>query len=296
MSVYGASHKNTLSVISLAGPVESLLIAITPFLSVLMAVNLYFPGGLRAEDALFIGNSYTYGGPEKVIADHGGVPKLVEAIAISKGKSLTTLQLASGGKAWWFHLQQSRTEQALSAKNWDWVVLQDFSTEPTHVGKPDEFFKSGETFYQRIRHHSPKAKIVLYETWARPKGSQFYTGISTPKTFVDAAQMNTEIQSNYTKLYHRLEVLDPGAQMELAPVGLAFERSLAKYPDLKLHGRDLHHANTAGSYLAALVIYATIYHDSPKGATREFFGASLDAEVAAKLQAIAVEVALPPVP
>jgi hypothetical protein len=40
MSVYGASHKDTLSVISPAGPVESLLITITPFLAVLVALGL----------------------------------------------------------------------------------------------------------------------------------------------------------------------------------------------------------------------------------------------------------------
>jgi len=247
---------------------------------------------LRADDALFIGNSYTYGGPENIIREHGGVPKLVEAIAASKGRKLSTVMLTVGGKDLGFHLQQPVTGEDLKAKNWDWVVLQDFSTEATHVGKLDDFFKNNETFCKLIMANSQKTKIVLFETWARPKGSPFYSGTSTPKTFVDAAEMNTEIQKNYTGLFHRLQTLDPG-RVELAPVGLAFERSLEKYPGINLSYADLHHANTKGSYLAALVIYATIYQDSPKGATREFFGASLDAGVAAKLQQIADEVTSP---
>jgi hypothetical protein len=260
------------------------------FAAALFVVCLCAASSLRAEDALFIGNSYTYGGPEMVINQHGGVPKLVEAIAASKGKKLSTLMLTVGGKDLAFHLLQPKTDVDIKAAKWDWVVLQGFSTEATHVGNPEEFFKDGEAFYRRILANSTKTKVVLFETWARPKGNDYYTGVSTPKTFVDVAQMNTEIQKNYTELYHRLEAIEPGNQVELAPVGLAFQRSLEKYPDVNLNFSDLHHANVAGSYLAALVIYATIYQESPKGATREFFGTSIDPGVAAKLQEIAEEV------
>jgi len=253
--------------------------------SALAALCLYTPS-LHAQDALFIGNSYTYGGPEKVIHDHGGVPKLVEAIASSKGKSISTLMLTVGGKDLGYHLQQPVTEQDLNLKTWDWVVLQDFSSEATHVGKLDAFFQNGESFTRKIMEHSPKTRVVLYETWARPKQSPFYSGTSTPKTFLDVAQMNSEIQKNYGELFHRLDAIDP-AHVELAPVGLAFERCVEKYPGLNLYCPDLHHANTEGSYLAALVIYSTIFQDTPKGATHDFFGTSLDAEVATKLQEIA---------
>ena len=260
----------------------------------LLVVCLCSTAGLRADDALFIGNSYTYGGPVMFITNHGGVPKLVEAIAASKGRKISTLMLTAGGKDLGYHLAQPKTDEDLKAKAWDWVVLQDFSTEATHVGgKLDDFFKNGETFCKRIMAADPKAKIVLYETWARPKGSEFYSGTSTPKTFTDPAEMNAEIQKNYTELFKRLEVIDPGTQLEFAPVGLAFQRSLEKYPEINLSYSDLHHASVEGNYLAALVIYATIYQDSPKGATREFFGTSLDAGVAAKLQEIADEVAGP---
>ncbi|HWB58183.1 MAG TPA: DUF4886 domain-containing protein [Chthoniobacteraceae bacterium] len=258
-------------------------------LSVLVALALGGIACLRADDALFIGNSYTFGGPEQAVNAHGGVPKLVEAIAVSKGKKLSTLMLAVPGKNLAYHLSQPQTDEDLKAKPWDWVVLQGFSTEATHMGSPDDFLKNGVEFYKRIMAADPKARVVLYETWSRPKGSPYYTGESTPKSFADQKEMDSEIQKNYTELYRRMEAIDPGHQIALAPVGLAFQMSREKYPDINLNFTDLHHANTAGSYLAALVIYATIYQDTPKGATREFFGTSLDEALASKLQEIAGE-------
>lgn len=257
---------------------------ILPFIA-LGALWFHSAPDLLAQKALFIGNSYTYGGPEMTITNHGGIPKLVEAIAASKGKKFSTTMLTVGGKDLAYHLQQPKTDVDLKADPWDFVVLQDFSTEATHVGgKLEDFFKDGETFYKRIRAESPQAMIVLYETWARPKQSPFYTGTSTPATFIDPAQMDTEIQKNYGELYNRLKAIEPGTHVELAPVGLAYERCEEKYPGINLSNPDLHHASIEGNYLSALVIYATIFHDSPKGATREFFDTSLDAGVAAKLQ------------
>src|SRR5438105_3010113 len=110
------------------------LAALTAFvtLACLPAYRLY------AEDILFIGNSFTYGAGDKAIQEHGGVPKLVEAIAASKGRTIQTMMVVAGGKDWGFHLAQPNTATALSAKKWDFVVLQDLSTKATHVGNREE--------------------------------------------------------------------------------------------------------------------------------------------------------------
>lgn len=243
----------------------------------------------QAEDVLFIGNSFTFGAGSKEAQKLGGVPKAFEAIAKSKGKDLTTQMLAVGGKDLDFHLQQPKTAEALKAKDWDRVVIQGYSLEATHLGDPERFLKSGETFYRRIREAAPRARIVLYQTWARAVGHKLYTGDSTPKTFADPAEMNREIQANYAKLAERLEALEPGTQVELAPVGRAFELCLAKFPELNLHDTDKYHASTAGAYLSASVFYATIFQDDPQGASPEFLGTSLEPPVAAQLQQIASE-------
>jgi len=251
------------------------------------------PGSLQAEDVLFIGNSYTAGGPNAEIRKHGGIPKLVEEIAASKGRKLSTMMLAPGGKDWAFDLKEPITETTIELKKWDWVVLQDFSTEPTHIGDLTRFFQDGETLYKQIRKSSPRTKVLLYETWARAKGHEYYTGVSTEKTFVDPAEMAAELHKNYTELHHRLEALEPGDQVGLALVGEAFARCTNKYPDIKLHWSDKHHSSIQGGYLTALVIYASLFHDSPKGAAHEIFGITLDPVEAEKLQQIADEVTSP---
>jgi hypothetical protein len=253
---------------------------------------LFFVGAagcLRADDALFIGNSYTFGGAEREILQHGGVPNLVEEVAASKSRQLASMMLAAGGKDWGYHIKVPATHTALGMKKWNWVVLQDYSTKPTHIGDVEAFYRDGEALYRSIRQQSPKAKVVLFETWARAKGNSLYTGASTPKSFTDQAQMLDEVEKAYTELDRRLEAIEHSNQVLLAPVGEAFARCMERHPEINLYWTDKHHANAKGSYLAALVIYATIFQDSPKGATREFYGVSLAPDEAGKLQEIADE-------
>lgn len=248
------------------------------------------PARLVAEEILFIGNSFTYGGPDQVVKSHGGIPKLVEAIAIAKGRTISTTMISSGGKTLAWHLKQEATGVGVKSRPWDWVVLQEFSTGATHIGNPGEFFKSGEELKKLITQTSPKAGIILYETWARPKESKLYSGVSTEKTFVDQSQMAGEIRANYSELRDRLQAGDPSLKVLVAPVGRAFDLCRERYPGITLDWSDNHHASTEGSYLAALVIYSTIFQESPKGAVRQFFDTSMDAVTAARLQEIADEV------
>ena len=243
-----------------------------------------------ADDVLFFGNSFTMGSGDRAASELGGVPKLVEAIATSKGKKMTTVLVGAGGKDWGFHLAQPKTDEALTSKKWDWVVLQDLSTMPTRLGNIEQHRKNGEAFYRRIREKSPGAKVELYETWAFAVGHPFITGQSTPKSFADPAEMTRELQKGYTDTQKDLEAIEPGEQVVTAPVGEAFERCREKYPELTLHAGDKKHASALGSYLAALTIYATISKDSPIGATREFKGLTINAADAKKLQEVATEV------
>lgn len=246
-----------------------------------------------AGNILFIGNSFTYAGGAPAVEKLGGVPKLVEAIAAAKDQKIETTMVSSGGKDWGWHLQQPATETALNAKKWNWVVLQDYSTKTTHMGNLADSLANGETFYKRIRKGSPAAGIVLYETWARGNGHSFYTGTSTKKSFVDPTEMMTEIRKGYAELKIRLEGIEAGEQVRLAPVGTAFALCQKKHPEINLYSGDIYHASEQGYYLSALVIYATIFQGNPTGATREFPGFALDQEMAGKLQEIAMEVVKP---
>ena len=259
-------------------------------LSVLLVVSWT---AFCAEKILFVGNSFTFAAGAQAVTKLGGVPKLVEVIAAVKGRKAEVSMVVGGGKDWAYHLRQPETETALASKKWNWVVLQNFSTKPTHIGNLPEVLTNGEIFYKRIRRHSPEAGVVLYETWARGPGHSLYTGVSTQNSFVDQEQMTGELQKGYTDLKNRLESIEPGEQVRLAPVGTAFALCQKKNPGINLYSSDRYHASAQGYYLSALVIYATIFHDSPLGATREFPGITFDTGIATKLQQIAAEVVQP---
>lgn len=242
-----------------------------------------------AENVLFIGNTYTTGSRTDPITAAGGIPAYVQAIAVSKGKSLTTKTLAAGGKDLSYHLGQAETGEALQAAKWDWVVLQELSTKPTRVGNPDGFFADAATLYARAREASPDAKILLYQTWPRPATSSYISkeGKSKKKKFESSGEMLAEVVANYAEARGRLESGEPGDQVALARVGEAFVRCLEKYPQLSPYGTDGHHASPEGYYLAALVIYGALFDDSPVGATHDLPGLTIDAETAKSLQEIA---------
>lgn len=253
-------------------------------------ICLSLPG--RSESVLFVGNSYTIGSRSDSIASVGGVPKYVEDIAASKGKALTSETVAVRSKDLAHHLEQPATQEALQAAAWDWVVLQELSTKPTRVGDPEGFFDDATTFYQRARASSPNAKVLLYQTWPRPPGSSYIntTGKPSAKKFESSEEMLRQVVDNYAEAARRVEGAEPGRQVFVARVGEAFARASAKYPHLAVYGKDSHHASPEGYYLAALVIYSTLFSDNPMGASHELPGLSIDADTARSLQEIAAEV------
>ena len=87
---------------------------------------------------------------------------------------------------------------------------------------------------------------------------------------------------------------NPNRPAKVALIGTAFAREAAEFPAIDLNAADHHHADADGYYLAALVIYETIYHDTAKGAPNQFFNGqiTIPAADAAKLQQVADEVAV----
>lgn len=246
---------------------------------------------LRADDVLFIGNSFTFGGSALVVQRNGGVPKLFEAIARAKGHQVSIFAVTAGGQDWAYHLAQPRTARALAMKVWTWVVLQDFSTRPTRIGDMKGFRHDGETFSDRIAEHSPGAGIVLYETWARPAGKFYETAPGNAFTG-GPEQMMAELHQNYAALQKDLAVRKANCPVRVALVGTAFARIKAEYPGIMVDARDQHHATAEGYYEAALLMDEAIYHESVKSAPNTFFNGALviPPDEAATLQKVADEV------
>ena len=76
-------------------------------------------------------------------------------------------------------------------------------------------------------------------------------------------------------------------EASVAPVGVAFERSRAERPDLKMLGSDNEHQSIHGMYLAAAVVYTTLFDKSPIGLG--YYPVGVSDEEAAFLQRVAWE-------
>ena len=75
----------------------------------------------------------------------------------------------------------------------------------------------------------------------------------------------------------------------IIPVGLAFQEAYRQRPGIKLQaGYDDYHPTFAGQYLAASVVYASLYERSPIGNPYDYFGA-LDKDTKAFVQKVADE-------
>lgn len=241
---------------------------------------------ISADEILFVGNSFTHGQDAR-LSQHGGMPMVFQAIARDKGKDVNATMMAPSGKDWGFHLKNPETLLVIESRRWDVVVLQDYSTKPTHIGNRKDFFENGQNLCELIWKNSPDAKIVLYRTWARHPEHAFYSTPEKISKFRDFDQMNSQLGEGYGELLKKLAAANPEKEFLLAPVGDAFAHCSKKFPEVAVYGADLYHAGVDGNYLAALVFLKTIYGESAVGAIREFPTFSVDDTTAGILQKLA---------
>ncbi len=208
-----------------------------------------------ALNLLFYGNSFTLGS-----GSTRSVTALVNDIAVAAGQD--DPYVVSGAVGGWSlanHLASNTgiiSTSIAAGEQWDYVVLQDYSTRPTHVGDLAAHRSDFVTMYQQVAAHSPDVKVVGFETWARAPGHEFYSGTS-PSFPGGPAQMQAELRDGYNLSTMDLNLLAGMGTSRVAPVGDAWESTGWS----NLHATDLYHANNRGTLLAALVIYGTIYQD-----------------------------------
>ncbi len=240
-------------------------------------------GTARAQlKVLFIGNSFTYG-------DHGttSVATIFDRLAQAGGQvDPTTMMSAAGGTDYEYHNSNSTTLSAISSQLWDYVILQDYSTEPTHYVDGShsiaDFNTFGNSLYNKVLANNPSTKILLYETWSRPvANTQYITGTSSPTSFASTAEMQGELRQNYFNLAKSLNSAHPNnPAVQVAPVGDAWQNAGGLLPSsdpkfTDLFADDNYHGDDDGYYLAAAVFYAKIYGQSPVGLSTKSQVASL---------------------
>ena len=177
---------------------------------------------------MFIGNSYTF--------MNGGLDKQLKGLATSA----ETECIAIGGYTLESHWKDGNALRKIREGNWDYVILQEQSQTP--VINQIKFYNFARKFDDEIRRNG--AKTILLLTWERPDSKQF--GVTTENLAVIYTTLGKELGAT------------------VAPVGLAFARAIRGKPELTLYSQD-GHPTVEGTYLAACVLYRTIFQVSPLG-------------------------------
>lgn len=226
---------------------------------------------------LFVGNSYTY---------FNKLPKIFENIIASTTNSVPTINSSTPpGETFDGHLmKQPGTLKMIDEGNWDVVILQGNSLQAAMAeqfeGTRTSFLKGAAGLYDRIKMKSPNARVVLYETWARH--ADYW---KNPKAEKGVGGSPAEMQARVRKWYKQIAA--DKKDCIVAPVGDAWELNYKNPNAVRLHAKDNSHPAFNGSYLAALMIYATIYHPSNLNVT---YHGNLTGTEAAYLQRLAAEV------
>jgi hypothetical protein len=125
--------------------------------------------------------------------------------------------------------------------NWDVVVLNENLV--WNWSEVDKFYEYAPRFDEEIQKIGAHTVLYMNQAWKKKFDPQL--------TAEDLAAI-------YGQLGEEL-----GAKV--APVALAWQRSIQQRPDLELYAPDEVAGNLRGSYLSLCVIYATIFERSPVG-------------------------------
>jgi hypothetical protein len=196
---------------------------------------------------LFVGNSHTF---------MHNLPSMIALLAAADGqpRALHFVMDAPGGSKLAQHVAGSETARLLHEARWDYMVLQEQQQLSSWSQFPEELQRD---FLSSIRTldvigRSVGAKTVLYMTAARQDGDPD----NMPNDTYDA--MQDRVSHNYERAASEVGAL-------LAPVGLAVQWAHRARPDFVLWESDRYHPSLAGSYLAACILYQTLYGHSSLG-------------------------------
>lgn len=213
---------------------------------------------------LFIGNSYTFA---------NDLPGMFTRLACSGGYQVETGMAAVGGWTLADHSVSPQTLEKLKQQKWDVVVLQEQSEIPAIASvRVQLMYPAARLLVAKIKEIG--ALPLLFLTWGHRDGTANF-GI------YGYADMQDQLDVGYRQIADELKVT-------VVPVGYAWLK-LRLQSNLNLWQDDGSHPNESGTYLAASVFYATIFHQDPAGLA---YCAGLSQDSAHFLKALAADTVL----
>lgn len=228
-------------------------------ISTLLLSNIIL--GQDSAKVLFIGNSYTY---------FNNLPGMLTDLSTSLGDYVQPTSQVAGGATFQVHATNPATYTAINSADWDFVVLQAQSQEPSFPDSQvnSETLPFAEQMADSIRNNSICSNILMFMIWGRENGDPQWVPIST----FDG--MNSRLRNAYIRMADSIDA-------SISPVGVAWKYVRDNYPSIQLYSPDGSHPSLEGSYLAACTFYASLFRKSPVGAS---FTSSLAPATAANLQ------------
>ena len=222
------------------------------------------------KSVMFVGHSFFYYNNSL----HNHLGKLIKAdpeIGDIKRRSITI----NGSSLSWHNVESYLNNQDIGSfkidankdnsyiqydeTNVDAVIMADCSLCPIHP-------KTKEAFYSYVAKHSKtirenKAEPILFMTWGYKNKPTMYKKLK--KEFLRAANLNNLL---------------------VVPAGEAFDLGNKSHPEINLYTSDNRHPSEEGTYLAASVVFATLFGHRTEG---NIGVGNIDPSVAIKLQRIA---------
>lgn len=180
---------------------------------------------------LIVGNSFT-----------GGIRTNLREMTRSALRDAYVKVKARRGATLNDHATSRSTLRSLRSSPWNHVVLQDQSDGIFVERYPGARLLDGETA-------AVGGETVFFMTWG-DRDDEF--------DVYDALRGVPGGEEGYVPIAFELDAA-------VAPVGWAFREVLLEEPDAELWSTDGHHASDRGRYLVSLVLYTTIYRESPVG-------------------------------
>jgi len=212
--------------------------------SLLFSVNnIHAQSEKDSTRVLFIGNSYTH---------YHNMPKTVQEIAVTQQMKLAYTDFTPGGSRLVQHLNNPEVVQAIKRGNWDFVILQEQSSAPAYTSEQvaETVYPAASSLDSLVHVYNKNAKVIFYMTWGHKDGClrpmENYPLINTYKG------MQERLKISYLEMTYRNNAW-------CAPVGMAWQRVREERPDYILYWPDRTHPSPLGSYLAANVIFTTLY-------------------------------------
>ena len=215
---------------------------------VLRLIFVLLPLGCMAQTqdslrVLWVGNSFTY---------YNDLPATVREIAASQGVKLSCARILKGGERFSGHLKNRALLDTLARGGWDYVILQEQSSSPAmptgEVAR--EVYPFARTLDSLVHAGSPRAQVIFYMTWGHRNGCRRPVAGYPPINSYEL--MQARLVTSYLEMTYDNDAW-------CAPVGLAWRQVRAQHPDWDLYQPDNYHPSPTGSYLAANVIFTTIF-------------------------------------